>query len=108
MVFLINETKKENGGPQNYFKDDRNWKPHHIQRQYNNTFFNGLALGIFNAPLWGSSMGLQISRDFQSGEFTYHTLITTGNLRCQNTDWPLKGCDRQHNMLSSFGCVHNY
>ena len=29
---------KEKGGPQNWFEDDRNWKPHRRQRQHNNVF----------------------------------------------------------------------
>ena len=66
---------------------DRNWKPHHRQRQYNNTFFNGIVLGIFGSgdflsPIWGFSMGLQISRDFQSGDFHIHYIYFF--LKCMN------------------------
>ena len=32
--------KMENGGLQNWFEDDRNWKPHHIQKHHNNAFAN--------------------------------------------------------------------
>ena len=75
--------KKEKGGPQNWFEDDRNWKPHHRQRQYNNTFVNGIVLGTFGfgdflRPIWAFSMGLQISRDFQSGDF--HIRSGNGNV----------------------------
>ena len=63
-------SKKEKGGPKNYVKRTgigRHTIDEDKQRQYNNTFVNGIVLGIF--LIWVFSMGLQISRDFQSGDF---------------------------------------
>ena len=37
---------------QNYFEDDSNWKPHHTQRQNNNTFVNGFVLGILDLGIF--------------------------------------------------------
>ena len=45
--------KKEKGVPYNWFEEDRNWKPHHRQRQtqHNNAFVNvktTVKTGLFN------------------------------------------------------------
>ena len=43
--------KKEKGVPHNWFEGDRNWKPHHRQRQHNNAFVNvktTVKTGLFN------------------------------------------------------------
>ena len=47
LVSLINEEQKGQGRGKKLCEDDRNWKPHHRQRQYNNSFVNGILLGSF-------------------------------------------------------------
>ena len=46
---IYDSTKK--GVPHNWFEEDRNWKPHHRQRQNNNAFVNiktTIKTGLFN------------------------------------------------------------